>query len=154
MSRQLLLIVFLSTATASAQESQVARLPEPVGGWDTLRNKIVYPDLAIRAGIYGAYLVTLTIDSHGKPISASSRAFSKGESLKSEDSVLVVSLERELMATKWNLGGLTDKPMTMQVVIPVVFYLQMGNRVPEVIVISTKREAVKTYHEQLVVPKR
>jgi periplasmic protein TonB len=94
----------------------VEDMPEPIGGIQAIQQKIVYPEMAKRAGIEGKVYVKAFVDEHGN--------VTKVEILKGLGVGLDEAAEKAVKETKFKPGKQRGKPVKVQVVIPIVFKLQ------------------------------
>lgn len=91
----------------------VEEMPEPIGGLNSIQAKIVYPELARRAGIEGKVFVRAYVDETG---SVTRAEVIKGIGLGCDEAALDAVLN-----TKFNPGKQRGKPIKVQVVIPISF---------------------------------
>jgi TonB family protein len=91
-------------------------MPEPIGGMKAIQEKIVYPEIAKRAGIEGKVHVQAFINEEGNVVSAK---ILKGVGAGCDE----VALDA-VKQTKFNPGTQNGKPIKVQVTIPIVFKLQ------------------------------
>jgi TonB family protein len=91
-------------------------MPEPVGGMKAIQEKIVYPEIAKRAGIEGKVYVQAFINEEGDVVSAK---ILKGVGAGCDE----VALDA-VKQTKFNPGRQRGEPKKTQVTIPIVFKLQ------------------------------
>lgn len=94
----------------------VDKMPEPVGGLESIMSKIEYPKEAKEAGIQGKVFVAILIDESGNVAEASVQ---KGIGGGCDEAAL-----KAVQATKFTPGILNDKKVKVKVFIPVVFKLQ------------------------------
>lgn len=90
-------------------------MPEPVGGMVAIQEKIVYPEIAKRAGIEGKVYVQAFINEEGDVVSAK---ILKGVGAGCDE----VALDA-VKKTKFNPGKQSGKPVKTQVTIPIMFKL-------------------------------
>lgn len=64
MNKLFLLFLFLIGCQASAP---TARMPEPIGGMNTLYARVEYPESARKSGIQGTVVIQLTVSERGVP---------------------------------------------------------------------------------------
>lgn len=91
-------------------------MPEPIGGLKAIQEKIVYPEIAKRAGIEGKVYVQAFIDENGNVVSAK---ILKGIGAGCDEAALNAVKE-----TKFTPGKQRGKPVKTQVSIPIMFKLQ------------------------------
>ena len=94
----------------------VEEMPEPIGGIQAIQSKIVYPEIAKRAGVEGKVYVLAFVDETGTVTSAK---IIKGLGAGLDEAALNAVKE-----TKFKPGKQRGKPVKVQVSIPIVFKLQ------------------------------
>jgi periplasmic protein TonB len=94
----------------------VEDMPEPIGGIAAIQQKIVYPEIAKRAGIEGRVYVKAFVDENG--------TVTKVEVEKGLGAGCDEAAEKAVKETKFKPGKQRGKPVKVQVVIPIVFKLQ------------------------------
>ncbi|HVO76295.1 MAG TPA: TonB family protein [Ignavibacteriaceae bacterium] len=94
----------------------VEDMPEPIGGIQAIQNKIVYPDIAKRAGVKGKVFVLAFVDEQGN--------VTKTVVQKGLGAGLDEAAEDAIKQTKFKPGMQRGKPVKVQVMIPIVFKLQ------------------------------
>jgi protein TonB len=94
----------------------VEDMPEPIGGIQSIQNKIVYPDIAKRAGVKGKVFVLAFVDEKGN--------VTKTVVQKGLGAGLDEAAEDAIKQTKFKPGMQRGKPVKVQVMIPIVFKLQ------------------------------
>ena len=93
----------------------VEEMPEPIGGIASIQSKIIYPEIAKRAGVEGKVYVLAYVDENGNVTKADiSKGIGAGCDEAARDAVL---------KTKFKPGKQRGKPVKVQVHIPVVFKL-------------------------------
>jgi periplasmic protein TonB len=105
----------------STQENEiyfvkVEEMPEPIGGMKTIQEKILYPEIAKRAGIEGRVFVLAFIDETGNVADAK---VIKGVGHGLDEAAL-----EAVKQTKFIPGKQKGEPKKVQVSIPIVFKLQ------------------------------
>jgi TonB family protein len=91
-------------------------MPLPIGGMYAIQSKIIYPEIAKRAGIEGKVFVQAFIDENGVVTNAKIiRGIGSGC-----DEMAINAVKQ----TKFNPGIQNGKPVKVQVTIPIVFKLQ------------------------------
>lgn len=93
----------------------VYKMPELIGGMDSLQTRLVYPNEAIKHKIEGKVYILAAIDTSGNPICAK---VIKGLGYGCDEEAL-----RLVKTSKFFPGIAVRKPVTMLVSIPVVFSL-------------------------------
>jgi protein TonB len=94
----------------------VEEMPEPIGGIAEIQKKIVYPEIAKRAGVEGKVYVLAFVDETGTVTNAK---IIKGIGAGCDEAALSAVLK-----TKFKPGKQRGKAVKVQVSIPVVFKLQ------------------------------
>lgn len=94
----------------------VEEMPEPIGGIAAIQSKIVYPELAKRAGVSGRVSVRAYVDEKGN--------VTKVELVRGIGAGCDEEAMKAVQATKFKPGKQRMKPVKVQVVVPVVFRLQ------------------------------
>ena len=94
----------------------VEEMPQPIGGIAAIQSKIVYPEIAKRAGVEGRVYVLAFVNKHGDVTKA---RILKGIGAGCDEAAL-----KAVEATKFKPGKQRGKPVNVQVSIPVVFKLQ------------------------------
>lgn len=94
----------------------VENMPEPIGGIQAIQNKIIYPDIAKRAGVKGKVFVLAFVDEQGY--------VTKTLVQKGLGAGLDEAAEDAIKQTKFKPGMQRGKPVKVQVMIPIVFKLQ------------------------------
>jgi periplasmic protein TonB len=94
----------------------VEDMPQPIGGIGAIQSKIVYPEIAKRAGVEGRVYVLAFVDKDGDVTKAK---ILKGIGAGCDEAAL-----KAVEETKFTPGKQRGKPVNVQVSIPVVFKLQ------------------------------
>ena len=94
----------------------VEEMPEPVGGIKGIQEKIVYPEIAKRAGIEGKVYILAFVDENGN--------VTKAQVLKGIGAGCDEAARDAVLATKFKPGKQRGTPVKVQVSIPIVFKLQ------------------------------
>ncbi len=94
----------------------VEEMPQPIGGIAAIQSKIVYPEIAKRAGVEGRVFVKAFVDKEGNVTKA---VIMKGIGAGCDEAAL-----KAVEQTKFKPGKQRGKPVNVQVAIPVVFKLQ------------------------------
>ncbi|AFN73373.1 TonB protein [Melioribacter roseus P3M-2] len=94
----------------------VEEQPEPIGGIEAIQKKIVYPEIAKRAGVQGRVYIKAFVDENGNVV--------KAEVIKGIGAGCDEAAVKAVMETKFKPGRQRGKPVKVQVSIPVVFKLQ------------------------------
>ncbi len=94
----------------------VEEMPEPIGGIMAIQQKIVYPEIAKRAGVEGKVYVLAFVDENGDVRDAK---IIKGIGAGCDEAAL-----EAVKKTKFKPGKQRGKAVRVQVSIPVVFKLQ------------------------------
>ncbi len=93
----------------------VETMPEIIGGFASIQEKIVYPELAKLAGIEGKVYILAFIDGNGEVASA---RIIKGIGAGCDEAAL-----NAVKQTKFTPGRQRGKPVKVQVTVPIVFKL-------------------------------
>lgn len=94
----------------------VEDMPEPIGGIAAIQKKIVYPEIAKRAGVQGRVYVKAFVDEQGN---VQDVELIKGIGAGCDEEAM-----RAVMETKFKPGKQRGKPVKVQVSIPILFKLQ------------------------------
>lgn len=94
----------------------VEEMPEPIGGIKAIQEKIVYPEIAKRAGVEGKVYILAFVDISGN--------VTKAQVLKGIGAGCDEAALSAVEKTKFKPGKQRGKPVNVQVSIPVVFKLQ------------------------------
>ena len=94
----------------------VEEMPEPIGGIAGIQKRIVYPEIAKRAGVEGKVYILAFVDVSGNVTKAN---VLKGIGAGCDEAALDA-----VKQTKFKPGKQRGKPVNVQVSIPVVFKLQ------------------------------
>ncbi len=93
----------------------VEEMPEPIGGLQAIQRRIVYPEIAKRAGIEGRVMVLAFVDEQGN--------VTKAEIIRSVGAGLDEAAVKAVLETKFKPGKQRGKPVRVQVAIPIQFRL-------------------------------
>lgn len=93
----------------------VEEMPEPIGGIAAIQSKIVYPEIAKRAGVEGRVHVLAFVDENGN--------VTKVELIKGLGAGLDEAAMNAVRQTKFKPGKQRGKNVKVQVAIPIVFRL-------------------------------
>ncbi|HEY6435781.1 MAG TPA: energy transducer TonB [Ignavibacteriaceae bacterium] len=93
----------------------VEEMPEPIGGIKAIQEKIVYPEIAKRAGVEGKVYILAFVDESGNVTKAN---ILKGIGAGCDEAAL-----NAVLKTKFKPGKQRGKPVNVQVSIPVIFKL-------------------------------
>jgi len=91
----------------------VEEMPEPIGGIQAIQNKIVYPEIAIRAGVEGKVHILAFVDEDGN--------VTKAEVLKGLGAGCDEAAVNAVRLTKFKPGRQRGKAVKVQVAVPVIF---------------------------------
>jgi len=94
----------------------VEEMPTPIGGIMGIQKKIVYPEIAKRAGVQGRVFVKAYVDEVG--------IVSKVELIRGIGAGCDEAAMDAVYSTKFNPGKQRGKPVKVQVTVPVLFKLQ------------------------------
>jgi periplasmic protein TonB len=98
-----------------AQEGNLDKFPEPIGGIEAMIKNVVFPVSAKEAGIEGKVLVKTIIDEKGNVVET--------EVVKSFNADCDKAAVDAIKKTKFTPGIKDNKPVKAEVVIPVMFKL-------------------------------
>ncbi|MBI1930908.1 MAG: energy transducer TonB [Ignavibacteriales bacterium] len=93
----------------------VEEMPEPIGGIQGIQEKIVYPEIAKRAGVQGRVYIKAFVDEAG--------VVHKAEVIKGIGAGCDEAAVDAVMKTKFKPGKQRGKPVRVQVSIPILFKL-------------------------------
>ena len=93
----------------------VEEMPEPIGGIRGIQQKIVYPEIAKRAGVQGRVYVKAFVDESG--------TVKKAEVIKGIGAGCDEAAVDAVMRTRFKPGKQRGKPVRVQVSIPILFKL-------------------------------
>ena len=88
-------------------------MPEPVGGYDAIKKKLIYPELAKENGIQGTVEVEITVDEFGEVLNAE---VLKGIGYGCDETARIA-----VYYTKFKPGLQKGKPVKVQMTIPIEF---------------------------------
>ena len=91
--------------------------PEPIGGFAAIQGKLIYPEIARKAGVEGRVYINVLIDERGNVIDTKVLK-SLGNNGCDEAAIAAIR------AVKWKPAKQRDKPVKVWVGIPVVFKLK------------------------------
>ena len=94
----------------------VEEMPEPIGGIGEIQKKIIYPEIAKRAGVEGKVYVLAFVDESG---TVTDTKIMKGIGAGCDEAALDA-----VKKTKFKPGKQRDKAVKVKITIPVVFQLQ------------------------------
>ncbi len=94
----------------------VEEQPEPIGGIQAIQDKIVYPEIAKRAGVQGKVFIKAFVDENGNVV--------KAEVIKGIGAGCDEAAVDAVMRTRFKPGRQRGKAVKVQVAIPIVFRLQ------------------------------
>jgi protein TonB len=96
----------------------VEEMPSPIGGIMGIQAKIVYPEIAKRAGVQGRVYVKAFVDENG--------IVKKVEVIKGIGAGCDEAAVEAVMQTKFNPGKQRGRPVKVQISIPIKFILQQN----------------------------
>jgi TonB family protein len=88
-------------------------MPEPVGGYEAIKKKLIYPELAKENGIQGTVEVQITVDEFGEVTNAE---VVKGIGYGCDETARIA-----VYYSKFKPGLLKGKPVKVQMTVPVEF---------------------------------
>lgn len=96
----------------------VEEMPQIIGGLDAIRKHLVYPDLAIRAGVQGKVFVLAFVDEKGNVV--------KAEVVKGIGAGCDEAAQHAVEKVKFIPGRQRGQPRKVRVMVPVHFALREG----------------------------
>jgi protein TonB len=93
----------------------VEEMPQPIGGLQSIMEKIKYPEIAKRAGVEGKVFVRAFVDENGNVVNAE---IIKGIGAGCDEAALDAVIK-----TKFTPGKQRGKPIKVQITVPVHFKL-------------------------------
>lgn len=93
----------------------VEEMPQPIGGIEGIQKKIIYPEIAKRAGVQGRVYVKAFVDEGGN--------VKKAEVIKGIGAGCDEAAVAAVLKTKFKPGKQRGKPVRVQVSIPILFKL-------------------------------
>ena len=93
----------------------VEEMPQPIGGIQGIQQRIIYPEIAKRAGVQGRVYIKAFVDETG--------AVQKAEVLKGIGAGCDEAAVDAVMKTRFKPGKQRGKPVRVQVSIPILFKL-------------------------------
>ncbi|MEE9430978.1 MAG: energy transducer TonB [Melioribacteraceae bacterium] len=93
----------------------VEEMPTPIGGISAIQKKIIYPEIAKRAGVQGRVTVRAFVDKNGNVFKAE---IIKGIGAGCDEEAITA-----VMKTKFSPGMQRGKPVRVQVSVPILFKL-------------------------------
>lgn len=94
----------------------VEQMPEPIGGIGAIQKKIVYPEIAKRAGVQGRVFVKAYVDEAGR--------VTKVELIRGIGAGCDEAAMNAVSSVMFSPGKQRGKPVKVQVTVPVLFKLQ------------------------------
>lgn len=94
----------------------VEQMPEPIGGIGAIQSKIVYPEIAKRAGVQGRVYVKAYVDEAGR--------VTKVELIRGIGAGCDEAAMEAVNSVMFSPGKQRGKPVKVQVTVPVLFKLQ------------------------------
>ena len=92
--------------------------PKPIGGWASLYKRLIYPEVAAKAGIEGRVIIKVLVDEQGKVLDAKILK-SSGSDVGFEEAALVAA-----RTIKWIPAQQRDLAVKVWVSVPIVFQLR------------------------------
>lgn len=93
----------------------VEEMPAPIGGLKSIQEKIIYPEIAIRAGVEGKVFVRAFVDESG--------SVTKAEVVKGIGAGCDEAAIDAVRQTKFSPGKQRGRPIKVQITIPIIFKL-------------------------------
>ena len=94
----------------------VEEMPEIIGGLESIQRNVVYPEIAIRAGVEGTVYVMAYVDEHGNVV--------KTEVIKGIGAGCDEAAAEAVKKAKFKPGKQRGKPVKVRVMIPIRFKLK------------------------------
>jgi hypothetical protein len=125
----LLLQLFSFSASAQNRESDGYISSEPICGWDSLKSKIIQPEIIRRAGVWSIYMLEFSIDSVGnieKFFQTKTKHFNvelvidDDKIFKWADSTFILTLQTILNSTKWKHSVYNGAPFNGHIKVPII----------------------------------
>jgi protein TonB len=91
--------------------------PEPIGGMAAIQRNLIYPEMARKAGVEGTVLVQAIIDEKGNVVTTT---VIKSLGNNGCDEAAQAAIKK----VKWKPAMQRDKPVRVQIAIPVIFKLR------------------------------
>jgi protein TonB len=110
-----LLFFFVFGLFSYAQEQELDKFPEPIGGIEAMIKNVAYPVSAKEAGIEGKVLIKTIIDEKGNVVET--------EILESVNADCDKAAMDAIKKTKFTPGIKDNKPVKAEVVMPIMFKL-------------------------------
>lgn len=96
----------------------VEEMPYPIGGINAIQQRIIYPEIAKRAGVEGKVFLLAYVDEEGN--------VTKAEVLKGIGGGCDEAAANAVLQTKFSPGKQRGKPVKVKVMIPIRFELSEG----------------------------
>lgn len=93
----------------------VEEMPAPIGGLKSIQEKIVYPEIAVRAGVEGKVFVRAFVDENG--------SVTKAEVVKGIGAGCDEAAIDAVLQTKFSPGKQRGRAIKVQITVPIVFKL-------------------------------
>jgi hypothetical protein len=134
---------------AEWQDTSIVR-PVPTAGWDSLRLRIEYNSLLLRAGLQGAYLAYVSVDTFGS-VSAFRWALLNKDGPAADcathwDSAFATSVEAAVRGASWTCGTANRRRVISTVSFPVIFTSRDHNEMAPLILNPTRKMSWYMYH--------
>jgi hypothetical protein len=116
--------LILTTDRAIAQIDTAAywnTLPRPVLGWNSLQRRFIFPELAQRSGLRGAYLATVTVDANGGVTEVSVTDFDGKPVTEAPGGTVVEPVINSIKTVRWTPGTDGGKPINSRITLPIIF---------------------------------
>ena len=128
-------IFFLSALSlTNAQQTSNIDLPKPVIGWDSLRSKMIYPEIGRRAHVEGAFRASIEVDSTGNLADLRITSLNYQHAFNQSDSLFSNYVEQVIRKAQWHPGLENGSPKKMRISVPFLFYLNFDRSQPVMII--------------------
>lgn len=97
----------------------VEEMPEPIGGIAAIQKKIIYPEIAVRAGVEGRVYILAFVNETGDVV--------KVEIIKDIGAGCGDAAVKAVMSTKFKPGKQRGKPVKVKISIPIKFELNKAS---------------------------
>lgn len=111
--------LFLNTDNREAEQDSFMvfeEAPAPVGGLSAIQKRVIYPELAVKAEIEGQVVIRAGIDENGNVF--------RTDVLKSLGGGCTEAAITAIRNTKFRPGFQREKPVKVQIAVPVMFKLK------------------------------
>jgi len=117
-------------------------LPRPAGGWNSLQRRIIFPELAQRAGLHEAYLATIAVDSSGTVTNVSITGF---DGKPVTQTIFILPLTDPIKTIRWIPGAVDGKSVNSSVTVPIIFSTRTSSMGPAILLAAVDPRLKKNY---------